>query len=1126
MNLNFTMDLLRILIFLMCSFHVCSINVNGLRDCIKRRQTLASCNSENADVLLLQETHASGLYETRGWEREFGGKGFWSFGTNSSCGVAILFSKRHSWRPADYLRDNAGRLVSVTITVPNSKTRVRVINCYAPNDPAERQKFFKESLPRHTKGMRHVILGGDFNCITDPGLDSKNTSANHQGTRGSFELLRTIKQHGLVDGWRGQNPQKKRFTWHSGDGTKATRIDRIYLSRELSAGSCNEITAFPLSDHDLVKTKIQTQIQNAGRGFWKLNNSFLEEENFKGMVKGVWEEWGNHKQDYENPLEWWDEGKTQIKRAVISFSAEAARKRNSEYKGALMELNHLQIRVDNGEENLLPQLKLAEISMHDMAKKQHGSCPRPGLSPKITGEDNVQVLNSKDPDSKRMQSLKGRDGCVINDPVQMTDTCRHFYGDLYTAVPVEQQEIEFFLGSIDKSLSHEEQNLLEGPVTLSEVSEALSSMEAGKTPGSDGLSAEFYRTFFNEIGPDICEVLSSVFKQEGLSASQKGGLITLIFKGKGSREELTNWRPISLLNVDYKIISKILATRLRKVLHKIINIDQTCSVAGRTILDNAHLLRNIQDYVDQKNMGAAFVSLDQQKAFDRVDWGYLQQVLEKFGIGPNFRQWVKILYSDIKSSVICNGNISEPFPLSRGVRQGCPLSPLLYILALEPLGCALRADPKIHGIKLPGGTEAKISMYADDTTLILSDDRSIVKSFEMIERYGRASGAKLNQQKSHGVYLGKWKDKRNGPVDIAWVNSAKILGINFGYKEPHQQNWEAKIKQLENGIKEWNECDLTMKGRVTVANTYILSKMWYLAEVDPPQRGEVKRINRLIFPFIWGHKGEFVDRATMFLPPSRGGLGVINIEDRVAAMQGIHVKQTVGNEVAKWKTLARYWCALSFQKIAPALLRKNTPLCDTAPEFYTNVIKHFRENKHVVADWEKINLKTYLASILEFRETKPKVERDRPGKCWKVAWKNTLCAGLINSQTSLNFKVAHNVLPTGYRLRKTTKSNGGCPHCGQLETLLHVFVDCSVVKPVAKWLSDYMGGPNNRHVPLDPDTVLFSLFAIQKPAKAVKRLTQIISQYRMTVWLARNKAKFDNQKTTPTALIKTLKSYL
>lgn len=282
-----------------------------------------------------------------------------------------------------------------------------------------------------------------------------------------------------------------------------------------------------------------------------------------------------------------------------------------------------------------------------------------------------------------------------------------------------------------------------------------------------------------------------------------------------------------------------------------------------------------------------------------------------------------------------------------------------------------------------------------------------------------------------------------------------------------------------------------MKGRVTVANTYILSKIWYLAEVDPPHRADVKRINRMIFRFIWGHNGEFVNRATMFLPPFRGGLGVINIENRVAAMQGKHVQQTVGDEKAKWKNLAKYWCALSLRELAPALLRKNTPLCDSTPKFYKMVLKNFRENKHLVADWEKLTLRSYLASMLDSQRTKPKVERNYPDGRWQESWKNLLCAKLKNSAISLNFRVVHNVLRTGYRLHKQTNQNAQCPHCGQLETLEHVFVDCTAVNPVGAWLCYRLSSLINRLVPQNSFTLIRSLFPIQKPQTTVHKLIRI-----------------------------------
>ena len=165
-------------------FNIVSLNVNGLRNQVKRRHIFDSCSSENIDILLLQETHASGYKEAREWGREFGGEGVWSFGTASSAGVAILFSKRHSWKLTDNLRDNRCRLVSVTITLPSTNTRLRTANCYAPNDARYRQSLFSEQLASHLGGQRHIVLGGDFNCFSDMVLDTKKGQKVIQGYGG------------------------------------------------------------------------------------------------------------------------------------------------------------------------------------------------------------------------------------------------------------------------------------------------------------------------------------------------------------------------------------------------------------------------------------------------------------------------------------------------------------------------------------------------------------------------------------------------------------------------------------------------------------------------------------------------------------------------------------------------------------------------------------------------------------------------------------------------------------------------------------------------------------------------------------------------------------------------------
>jgi len=1111
--------LIELLFILMInSISVATLNVNGLRNDVKRRQIFDSCGRQGIDVLLLQETHAAGYPEARAWGKEFDGKGYWSFGKPSSCGVAILLSKRHSWKPADIFRDNKGRIISATVTFPGTHSKVRIVNCYAPNSPADRQRLFVEQLPSHLRGMRRVIMGGDFNCISDIALDTKQV--RHQnGLRGSRELFKISKDFGLQDCWRVEHPNLKRFTWHNSNNTSATRIDRIYLSRELSVGSENVIAAFPWSDHDIVISKIKTKSQQTGKGVWKFNTSHLKEEMFNIIIKSEWEHWQRKKQQFASVLDWWDEGKNNLKRAAITFSIELSRSRNAERKRLLSKLNSLQQRSDNGDAACAEQIKVHR----EMLQQNIDLCRYKPRCFDIYGEDCTHVPKQNNPDSKRMQCLRGRDGHVTSDPVEMTDTCRRFYEDLYETVPVDQMEINFLLGKIQTSLAPEENMQLEGPVTLAEVRCALFDMETGKSPGLDGLPADFYRAFFSDMGQDLTDILNAVFDNGQLSESQKSGLITLLYKNKGNREELTNWRPISLLNVDYKILAKILTNRAKKILPSIVNSDQTCSVAGRSILDNAHLLRNVQDYVEQKDIGAVFVSLDQRKAFDRVNWWYLRQVLEKFGFGPNFCKWVKILYTDINSSVLCNGDVSRSFSLSRGVRQGCPLSPLLYILSLEPLACAIREEKIIHGVKLPGGTEARISMYADDTTLILSDENSITRSFSLIDRYERASGAKLNQQKSNGVFIGKWKNKRTGPVDIAWVTSDKIVGIYFGNGDVVGKLWAEKIIQLEKSIEKWDVSDLTMKGRVTVVNIYILTKIWYIAEITPPPKKIIRKINSLIFPFIWGIKLEHVNRATMFLPPSKGGWGVIDIKSKMATMHCSHVGNIISARKTKWKELAIYWCGFHLREIAPILAVNTRPHCFHKPFFYTQVIQNFHKCRDCVADWNKVKVNSLYASVLEDRGTTPRVELKNPGKDWATVWERTLCTKTSNKQTVFTFKILHGFLPTGSVLRKYTTDPGKCPHCAQIETVYHVFSECRVVKPVGRWLGDYLDC--SKWTP-DVDTLVYSLFTSSYPNRKTKSIAKALSVFRMVVWLARNDAKFDKRPTTSDTLICRIKNWL
>ena len=263
-------------------------------------------------------------------------------------------------------------------------------------------------------------------------------------------------------------------------------------------------------------------------------------------------------------------------------------------------------------------------------------------------------------------------------------------------------------------------------------------MKGNKSPGLDGLPGEFYKRFFYLFGRHFVTMVNDCFVRGELPLSLRTGLITLIFKDESKKSSLKYWRPISLLNVDYKIISKSLTNRLSGVLHSVVSEDQTCSVPGRSIVDNLHLIRGVFDFLEGRNITCGLVNFDQ--AFDRVSHRYMFRALQAFGFGPSFISWVKLLYTNVFSSVLVNGFVTAPFEVTRSVRQGCCLSPLLYVLCIEPLAHNFRINPGIRGLSLPGCNKTlKVTQYADDTTCVVIPSLKVI--LDVFGRYEKASGA-------------------------------------------------------------------------------------------------------------------------------------------------------------------------------------------------------------------------------------------------------------------------------------------------------------------------------------------------------------------------------------------------
>ena len=735
-----------------------------------------------------------------------------------------------------------------------------------------------------------------------------------------------MKEFDLVDVYREKNPTNKSYTYESKALKLCSRIDFFLIPQhQISWVEQIETVVSNAPDHKAVKLKLNGSNNKRGPGLWKFNNSLLDDEDYVTLIRENYSPISEKYSGQEDKRLKWELVKMELRGLTIPYAINKAKNIRRKERDLQKRLDDLDQSISSGSgadshrENGLEaehnQLKQELCLIYENRGK--GSIVRSKTRWIEQGEKPTKYffnLEKRNYSHKTIKELKHPESKSVTKEKQILEEIEIFYKELYTSTTsFENAQFISFIEKLElPRLEDSVSSKLEGDITLKECKDILSTFSRGKSPGEDGFTWEFYNCFFDLLGKDLVDSFNASYRVGELAPSQRRGVITLIPKEDSDLSSLANWRPITLLNVDYKIASKVITKRLEKVLTLLINPDQTGFIKGRYIGQNIRLINDILEQTKLRNIPGILLQLDFRKAFDTIEWKFIQRTIQLFNFGESIQRWISIFYVNSESAVLNNGFCTNYFRLSRGVRQGCPLSPCLFILAAELLACKIRQDKEIQGINI-FGKELKLSQFADDTTLLNSSCNSINKAIAVLENFGDISGLKLNPSKTKALWLGPWRHRQDKPFGFQWPEKPiRVLGtfISYNEKENEKYNFTLKLQKLKSILDIWNCRSLTIFGRCLIAKSLGISQLIHsLSSLDVPLE-YLNAVNSAIFKFIWKNKKDKIKRKVMFLDYDQGGLRAPSIYALSKSLKLAWISRLLAVDYGSgesWKAIPNYF---------------------------------------------------------------------------------------------------------------------------------------------------------------------------------------------------------------------------
>ena len=881
-------------------------------------------------------------------------------------GVAIILNKRlTSWKQVIITHVIPGRALLVSLPWKGEST-INVLAIYAPNSTLENAAFW-EDLKNTWINDNHPIpdiMLGDFNLVEEA-ID--RLPAHRDSAQAVDKFVDFKDMHALRDSWRHQNPSDVCYTYTQEATQSRSRIDRIYTTQPIYAHSRNwSVDHTPIrTDHCLVSMEFANPgAPFIGKGRWSIPLYLIKhrkviqfiEELGTQLEKDMENAAGDSRTPEENPQKLFATFKTDLVKKVRDFSRKETPKMDIRILNLKKDLHST---LNNSEDSttdiqakaayIEERIKQLELIRH--TKIRDNLATRGRLESETLSKSWINANKEGRPrdtiQALRLPPLPTAPLRYTRRSSEMANLASTYHQNLQDdnlAHDITEHEYEDILSHLSPRISPQHKNKLATYITQNEIQQALKDLPDGKAAGIDGIPHELWKTLaaryenkrtLNQPKFNIVKCLTILYndiERHGIAPPSEfpKGWMCPLYK-KGDTTEISNYRPITVLNTDYKIMTRALTTRLTEAVPSLIHPDQAGFMRGRRIEDQTELVKLVLNNCEANESNGAIVCLDQEKAYDKVRHDFIWKTLDKFDFPKHFTNTIRALYDNGETVVIINGVISDPYKVTRGVRQGDPLSCLIFNLAIESLASMLRSSD-LQGLRIEGDVERLITtLFADDTTVYLSENDNFGKLQEILQKWCRASGANFNVKKTVILPAGT-PEYRNtvcetrklnqehtpipGEIKIAKDGTpVRVLGAYVGNNVDQTAVWTPTLEKISARLQQWAKSHPTQDGKRLIIGMVIGGLTQYLTRVQGMSTEVETTISRKISKFLWDETSPMVNASIMSSPIESGGKKILNIKARNEAIELMKLKSYLQLNKSRPR-----WA-----KVADALIMNNIP---------------------------------------------------------------------------------------------------------------------------------------------------------------------------------------------------------